>query len=67
MNTNHCLNMVTFIVFFSQKNLCTIYFFGQHNMKIHQKQLFGKVGPIVENKDGKVSKRTTMLHVSSER
>lgn len=59
-------NMVIF--FFLKKNLCTILFiFGQHNSKIHPKTLFGKVGPIVENEDGKVSKWTTMLLVSNER
>ncbi len=58
-------NIVTFIVFFPKKNLCTIFFFGQYNLKIHQKQLFGMVGPIVENEDRKVSKQTPMLHVSN--
>lgn len=48
--------------FFSQKKpFYNFIFFGQHNLKIHQKTIFEKVGPIVENEDGKVSKQTTML------
>jgi len=30
-------NMMTYIVFFSQKNLLNFFFLGQHNLKIHQK------------------------------
>ncbi len=60
-------NMMTYIVFFSQKNLLNFFFLGQHNLKIHQKTIFEKVGPIVENEDGKVSKRTITLPMSSKR
>lgn len=76
MNTNHCLNMVTcdcfsskygdIYSFFSQKKPLYNFFFWPTQFENSPKKLFGKVGPIVENEDGNVSKRTTMLPVNNE-
>jgi hypothetical protein len=54
-------------LFFPKKNLCIFIYFLSTQHENSTKNLFGKVGPIVENEDGKVSKQTTTLHVSNER
>jgi hypothetical protein len=72
MNSNHCLNMVRcacfsskygdIYSFFSQKKTFLQKFFLANTIwKFTKKTIFEKVGPIVENEDGKVSKWTTML------